>query len=141
MSSKKLVNTVSIGIITNIETVKEFIVKSEEVDLNTKDKYGSTPLHLSAYAGHKEIVELLIKNNADLSVKDKDGAASLHYAAAGGQMETTGFLISKGADVNLKNKIYETPLDAAIDWGDSKTADLLRKHGGKTGEELKAEGK
>ena len=43
-------------------------------------------MHLSAYAGHKEIVELLIKNNADLSVKDKDGAASLHYAAAGGQM-------------------------------------------------------
>ena len=31
----------------------------------------------------------------------------------------------------------ETPLD----WADPEVADLLRKHGGKTGEELKAEGK
>jgi len=30
-----------------------------------------------------------------------------------------------------------TPLDSA----EEETADLLRKHGGKTGEELKAEGK
>tara|TARA_B100000575_G_C22817246_1_gene480991 strand:+ start:514 stop:645 length:132 start_codon:yes stop_codon:yes gene_type:complete len=34
-----------------------------------------------------------------------------------------------------------TPLDAAIEFGEQETADLLRKHGGKTAEELKAEGK
>jgi hypothetical protein len=34
-----------------------------------------------------------------------------------------------------------TPLDAANEIGNTETADLLRKHGGKTGEELKAEGK
>ena len=46
-------------------------------------------------------------------------------------------LIAKGADVNAKNGSGETPLDYA----DTKTADVLRKHGGKTGEELKAEAK
>ena len=35
----------------------------------------------------------------------------------------------------------ETPLDWAISRKHPKTADLLRKHGGKTGAELKAEGK
>ena len=35
----------------------------------------------------------------------------------------------------------ETPLDNAIKYKRTETADLLRKHGGKTGEELKAEGK
>jgi ankyrin repeat protein len=34
-----------------------------------------------------------------------------------------------------------TPLHLAVDEGHTETADLLRKHGGKTGEELKAEGK
>ena len=34
-----------------------------------------------------------------------------------------------------------TPVDFAIRQDKLKTADLLRKHGGKTGEELKAEGK
>jgi SOS-response transcriptional repressor LexA len=35
----------------------------------------------------------------------------------------------------------ETPLDWAIEKNHTEIADLLRKHGGKTGEELKAEGK
>jgi hypothetical protein len=39
--------------------------------------------------------------------------------------------------MNVKAENGSTPLD----WGDGETADLLRKHGGKTGEELKAEGK
>ena len=58
-------------------------------------------------------------------------------------------LIAKGADVNAKDKDDETPLDECIHirldsglpGGHSEIADLLRKHGGRTGEELKAEGK
>jgi hypothetical protein len=41
--------------------------------------------------------------------------------------------------VNAKDYDGKTPLEAAEDY--PETADLLRKHGGKTGEELKAEGK
>jgi ankyrin repeat protein len=43
--------------------------------------------------------------------------------------------------VNAKNKGGRTPLDSAIAFKHTETADLLRKHGGKTGEELKTEGK
>jgi len=45
--------------------------------------------------------------------------------------------MAKGADVNAKDEEGETPLD----WADGETADLLRKHGGKTRAELQAEGK
>jgi ankyrin repeat protein len=44
--------------------------------------------------------------------------------------------------VNARTKSnVTTPLDWAIKFKKPETADLLRKHGGKTGEELKAEGK
>ena len=50
-------------------------------------------------------------------------------------------LIGKGLDVNAKDEDGDTPLDWANGNGNQRTADLLRKHGGKTGEELIAEGK
>jgi ankyrin repeat protein len=65
----------------------------------------------------------------------------LHYAAYYGEKEVAELLIAKGADVNAKDEDGETPLDWAIEKNHTETADLLRKHSGKTGEELKAEGK
>ena len=55
-------------------------------------------------------------------------------------------LIAKGADVNARGFLGITPLDKAVgntfnDKINAEVAALLRKHGGKTGEELKAEGK
>jgi len=65
----------------------------------------------------------------------------LYYAAYHGHKEIAELLIAKNANVNAKNNGGETPLDGAIINNDPETADLLRKSGGKTGEELKAEGK
>ena len=76
-----------------------------------EDGWEWTPLHIAASKSHKEIIELLI---------------------------------AKGADVNALNNKGDTPLDLAMPdrpFDSTELADLLRKHGGKTGEELKAEGK
>ena len=59
----------------------------------------------------------------------------LHLAAI---KETAELLIAKGADMNAKMEDGDTPLDLAK--GHPEIAELLRKHGGKTGEELKATG-
>jgi len=53
--------------------------------------------------------------------------------------EVVELLIAKGADVNPKDAAGSTPLDLSI--SKLEIADLLRKHGGKTSAELKAEGK
>ena len=103
------------------------------VDVNVKDMLGFTPLHLAVT---KEITELLINEGADVNAKNKWGGTPLHAAATNGKKEVAELLIAKGADVNAKSD-FGTPLDLA----NGETADLLRKHGGKTGEELKAEGK
>jgi ankyrin repeat protein len=62
----------------------------------------------------------------------------LHRASTFGYKEIAELLIAKGADVNVKTKLMGTPLDVAIGRKHPETAALLRKHGGKTGAELKA---
>lgn len=39
------------------------------VDVNTKDRDGSTPLHLASYHGHPQIVKLLLESGADTQVR------------------------------------------------------------------------
>ena len=49
------------------------------------------------------------------------------------------FPVSPKQNNAIDNK-GKPPIDWAATWGLKETSDLLRKHGGKTGEELKAEG-
>ena len=58
-----------------------------------------------------------------------------------GHKEIVELLIAEGADVNANANDGKTPLDSAIRYDRPELADLLRKHGGKTAKELKAEGK
>ena len=89
--------------------------------------------------GDIEAVKQHFTSGADVNVRDDNGWTALHYASD--RKIIARFLIGKGAKLNAINNDGETPLDRAIDWEDSETADLLRKHGAKTGAELKAEGK
>ena len=91
-------------------------------------------IHLSVQNGLIAAVKQHLAAGTDVNAKDKRGRTPLYWAAVGDHNEIAELLIAKGADVNAKNKDGDTPLDEAI----SKTADLLRKHGGKTGKELKA---
>jgi len=133
-------------------------------DVNAKDKDGETPLDIATHPktaallrkhggkhsifgaaaqGNIEAVKEHLADGADLDAQDTDGDTPLHDAAMRDHKEITELLIDAGADVNAKDVNGKTPLDAAIGAPRRrpKTIDLLRKHGGKTGEELKAEGK
>jgi ankyrin repeat protein len=150
----------------NIETIKHHLANG--TDVNVQDFDGWTPLHWAAMEGHKKTAELLIANGADVNLKDNlgwtallitdhkkiaelliangadvnlknmDGNTPLQYAAMAGQTGIAKLLLIKEADLNTKNINGKRPLDWAMT---TEIADLLRKHGGKTGRELKAEGK
>ena len=114
----------------------------------------STPnisIHDAAAKGNIDAVKYHLETGADVNAKGYRGFTLLHYAARNGHKEIVELLIAKGADVNVKivsgPSIGNTPLDLAASKMDNfppkdkaakkETADLLRKHGGKTGEELK----
>jgi cytohesin len=120
----------------NIIAVKRLLAAG--VNVNAVTYSSETPLHFAAIHGYKEVAELLIEKGADVNAKGVGGRTPLHWAANRGHREVAELLIAKGAEVNAMDVLLGwTPLDYA----EGETAALLRKHGGKTGEELKAEGK
>ena len=98
------------------------------------------PIHEAGANGVLDGVQAELDKGVDVNVKGNGGLTPLLFAAWG-HKEIAELLIAKGADVNaiVTGGISkgQTPLDSTRL---KETADLLRKHGGKTGEELKAEG-
>ena len=100
----------------------------------------------AAREGNIEVVKQHLAAGTDVDEKGSTlGGTALHQAASKGRKEIAELLIAKGADVNAKcasgKKQGLTPLDAANETNHPEIADLIRKHGGKTAQELKAEGK
>ena len=86
--------------------------------------------------GNIEAVKQHLAAGTDVNARGRNGWAPLHEAVSGGHKEFVELLIASDADVNAKDIGGYTPLD----YTEGETADLLRKHGGKTGEEIKSEG-
>ena len=99
---------------------------------------GRSPIHDAARDGNIEAVKQHLAAGTDVNVKSgRNATTPLHLAANNSHKEIVELLIAEGADVNAKDAIGTTPLDAAIYGKNPETADLLRKHGGKRGGELK----
>jgi len=125
-----------------------------------------TPLHDQVGFPDLSMIQILISNGANVNQKDDYNNTALHFVSLHGYNKIINYLTSQGAEVNSKDDEGKTPLDwalndmgvgtelvleiigddAALDQAQShndiekSVVDLLRKHGGKTAEELKAAG-
>ena len=104
-----------------------------------KELESAESIHDASKYGNIEAVKQHLDAGSDVNAKDNLGATPLHWATVNGHKEIVELLIANGADVNAKDDRGMSPLDWAV--FHPQIEDLLRKHDGKTGEELKAEGK
>ncbi|KAM7371384.1 hypothetical protein PAMP_008634 [Pampus punctatissimus] len=74
------------------------------------DSAFTTPLHLAARNGHKDIIRLLLTAGIDINNTTKSGTA-LHEASLYGKTEVVRLLLDAGVDVNIRNTYNQTALD------------------------------
>jgi ankyrin repeat protein len=136
----------------DLQLATKLIEDGADVEERGSRKFGkrsATPLYYAAYNVDPAMTRLLLESGANVNAVDYQGEIPLHTAIYHSfpNVEEDGIkvikmLIENGSDVNWIKSFPRklTPLDFAK-VPNGKIADLLRKHGGKTGEELKAEGK
>ncbi|XP_068192264.1 caskin-2-like isoform X2 [Antennarius striatus] len=74
------------------------------------DSAFTTPLHLAARNGHKDVIRLLLTAGIDINKTTKSGTA-LHEASLYGKTEVVRLLLDAGVDVNIRNTYNQTALD------------------------------
>ena len=74
---------------------------SWEWDKEEDQKKTPTPLFVAAYAGHCNIIKLLVGHNADINWQDDDGMTALWLATEFGELETVKCLLEQGANPNI----------------------------------------
>ncbi|MEK7431845.1 MAG: ankyrin repeat domain-containing protein, partial [Cyanobacteriota bacterium] len=108
-TDKNKLNNDFIKAINNSDLVEMKVLLEKGVDVNFKDKKGSTSLINATVLGKKDVVEFLIYNSANIDVTDRGGWSSLMLAANFGEIDILKFLISKGVHIEDLNKKGFTP--------------------------------
>jgi ankyrin repeat protein len=125
----------------------KMLLKDNPNFVSSKDNDGLMPLHHAASIGNKDMIELLLANNADVNATAQrqiltsrgghpfpdisgSGMTPMHYAAMSGNKDVVELLLANKADVNAKDREGLTPLHAAEAHGHKDIVELLRRHGG-----------
>ncbi|KAL3328653.1 hypothetical protein AABB24_036007 [Solanum stoloniferum] len=98
-----------------------------DMDLNSIDSQGRTPLHIAAIHGHVEVIQFLVSVGSDTDMLDTQGWTPLHFAAHQGHVEAVGVLLNHSNFAKyVVTKQGKTAYELAIDKGHSKLYDVLQ---------------
>ena len=107
---------------------------------DARDNRGESLLHVASMRQGRtnpaklENARVLIENGADLNVLDKIRQSTpLGYATRAGEYELAELFLELGADPNLCGESWAHPLRWAGKKGHMKIAELLTRHGARTG--------
>lgn len=83
------------------------------VDLEYRDEYGCTPLHVAAESDAVATTAVLIDSAADVNALEHFGFTPLLYAIHDNKTKTANLLLHRGADYTIPTKVGETILHLA----------------------------
>lgn len=86
------------------------------LNVNRRDTYKGTALHIASAKGHTKIVQFLLDNGADRNLVDAVGGTALMRAAKWGHLGPVRHLVNE-LNVNEKNNFLGTALHAAAGQG------------------------
>ncbi len=116
------------------EAVKQLV--NSGFDVNTKDSYGKTALHIAVEYSNLEIVRFLLDNGAKVNIKSKSKRTALLMIDESVRDEDDKFvtdivrlLITKGADVDAQDDEKETALMMAGGEGNLEVTKILLEAG------------
>ncbi|SBT47330.1 ankyrin, putative [Plasmodium ovale wallikeri] len=81
-----------------------------KINVNEKNKYGKSSLHIASENNYVKGIELLLKNNADINITDSQNNTPLMCSIKRNNEESSLLLIDLNADVNIKDKDMNTLL-------------------------------
>jgi len=84
----------------DVIAVREFIASGVSVD--SRNRFGWTPLMLAANEGHTPIVTLLLSEGANVNAINDFGVSPLAYAALHGECRAIQVLLDAGASLDVR---------------------------------------
>lgn len=97
--------------------------------VTTEVTINSTPMEISAFNGHTELMELLYSYGADVNMRDGQECSPLMAASIANHTNAVIFLLEHGADVNQKNTKGYTVFHVAAANGSLNVIRVLLRKG------------
>jgi ankyrin repeat protein len=121
----KSVTTRHTAICTEEIAARSFKKVSLPCNINRKDQYGRTLLHLAIQNKNYSEIDRLLSLGANIDDIDIEKSSCLHYAAYSGDLQVLQKLIAHGADIKTENIFGCTALHHAIKGGHPDVASTL----------------
>ncbi|KAJ9643045.1 hypothetical protein H2199_004567 [Coniosporium tulheliwenetii] len=99
------------------------------LSIKSRHGTGTTPLHLAVQSGHREMVQLLLKEGADLRGRDYMERTALDIAVQWRNEALIRLLVEEGADIMAYDRRGETALHKAASEGSAAVVELLLEMG------------
>jgi hypothetical protein len=102
-------------------------------DINIRNSFGNTALHIAASWERLDIMKLLILKGAKLEEVNSAGGTPLHWAARYGKSESVKVLVESGANVNALDNEGRYPADVSES---NEVAEIIFSVGGVVSEKF-----
>ncbi|CAK7341477.1 unnamed protein product [Dovyalis caffra] len=110
-SQKDLWHVVRDGSLADVDSALA-LLKKNGGNINARNVFGLTPLHIATWRNHVPIVKRLLIAGADPDARDgESGWSSLHRALHFGHLAVASIFIQSGASITLEDCKSRTPVD------------------------------